>query len=49
MRAGRFTTACGTGIWRWREAEPERFVVIDGRAPIGEVAQQIREALRERV
>jgi len=28
------------------EAEPERILVIDGRAPIGEVAQRIREALR---
>jgi dTMP kinase len=27
------------------EAEPERIVVIDGRASIGEVAQRIREAL----
>jgi dTMP kinase len=27
------------------ETEPERIVVIDGRAPIGEVAQRIREAL----
>lgn len=30
-------------------AEPERFVVIDGRAPIGEVAMAIREALQGRV
>jgi dTMP kinase len=30
-------------------AEPERFRVIDGRAPIGEVAARIREALRDRV
>ncbi len=29
--------------------EPERFVVIDGRAPLGDVARQIREALRNRV
>jgi dTMP kinase len=31
------------------EAEPERFIVIDGRAPIGDVARNIREALRSRV
>lgn len=31
------------------QAEPERFVVIDGRAAIGEVAASIREALRNRV
>jgi dTMP kinase len=30
-------------------AEPERFVVVDGRAGIGEVARQIREALQVRV
>jgi dTMP kinase len=30
-------------------AEPERFRVIDGRAPIGEVGQRIQEALRDRV
>jgi dTMP kinase len=30
-------------------AEPERFVVIDGRAPIGEVGARIREAVRGRV
>ena len=30
-------------------AEPGRFIVIDGRAPIGEVAKQIREALQSRV
>ena len=29
--------------------EPERFLVIDGRAPIGEVAARIREALAARV
>jgi dTMP kinase len=31
------------------EAEPERFVAIDGRGGIGEVAAAIREALRDRV
>ena len=31
------------------KAEPERFRVIDGRAPIGEVGQRIQEALRDRV
>jgi dTMP kinase len=31
------------------KAEPERFVVIDGRAAIGEVAVRIREAVRGRV
>jgi dTMP kinase len=30
-------------------AEPARFLVIDGRAPIGDVARQIREALQNRV
>ncbi len=30
-------------------AEPERFIVIDGRAQIGDVARQIREALQGRV
>ena len=30
-------------------AEPERFRVIDGRAPLGEVASRIREALAGRV
>jgi len=30
-------------------AEPERFIVIDGRAAIGDVARQIREALKHRV
>jgi dTMP kinase len=30
-------------------AEPERFIVIDGRAAIGDVARQIREALQHRV
>jgi dTMP kinase len=30
-------------------AEPERFIVIDGRAPIGDVARNIREALQDRV
>jgi len=30
-------------------AEPSRFVVIDGRASISEVAERIREALRDRV
>jgi dTMP kinase len=29
--------------------EPERFVVIDGRASIGDVARQLREALQGRV
>lgn len=31
------------------QGEPERFVVIDGRAPIAEVAGRIREALTDRV
>jgi dTMP kinase len=31
------------------QAEPERFIVIDGRAAIGEVAARIKEALRDRV
>ena len=31
------------------ESEPERFVAIDGRGSIGEVAAAIREALRDRV
>lgn len=30
-------------------AEPERFIVIDGRAAIGDVARHIREALKGRV
>jgi dTMP kinase len=30
-------------------AEPDRFIVVDGRKPIGEVATQIREALQGRV
>jgi dTMP kinase len=30
-------------------AEPDRFVVIDGRAGIGDVAHQLREALNGRV
>ena len=30
-------------------AEPDRFVVIDGRASIGDVSRNIREALKERV
>jgi len=30
-------------------AEPGRFIVIDGRVPIGDVARQIREALQDRV
>lgn len=30
-------------------AEPARFIVIDGRAPIGDVARQIREAVQGRV
>jgi dTMP kinase len=30
-------------------AEPERFILIDGRAAIGDVARQIREALQHRV
>lgn len=30
-------------------AEPARFIVIDGRASIGDVARQIREALQHRV
>jgi dTMP kinase len=30
-------------------AEPERFIVSDGRAQIGDVARQIREALQHRV
>jgi dTMP kinase len=30
-------------------AEPERFIVIDGRAGIGDVARQLREALQGRV
>jgi dTMP kinase len=29
--------------------EPERFVVIDGRAPVSEVARRIKEALADRV
>jgi dTMP kinase len=29
--------------------EPDRFVVIDGRAPVGDVAFRIREVLRDRV
>ena len=29
--------------------EPERFVAIDGRAPVGEVARRIKEALADRV
>jgi len=29
--------------------EPERFIVIDGRASIGDVARQIKEALQDRV
>jgi len=31
------------------QAEPERFIVIDGRAAIGEVAARIKDALRDRV
>jgi dTMP kinase len=31
------------------EREPDRFIVVDGRAPIGEVAQLIREAVKSRV
>jgi dTMP kinase len=31
------------------EAEPNRFIVIDGRASIGDVARQIRDALQGRV
>ena len=31
------------------QSDPERFVVIDGRGAIGEVAASIREALRTRV
>ena len=30
-------------------AEPDRFIVIDGRAPIGDVALRIKEALQNRV
>jgi dTMP kinase len=31
------------------KSQPERFVVIDGRAPVGEVALRIREAVRHLV
>jgi dTMP kinase len=31
------------------ESEPERFIAVDGRGSIGEVATAIREALRDRV
>lgn len=37
------------GYRKLAAAEPERFIVIDGRASIGDVARNIREALQGRV
>jgi dTMP kinase len=37
------------GYLQLAAAEPGRFVVIDGRASIGDVARSIREALKDRV
>jgi dTMP kinase len=44
-----FHESVSKGYLALAAAEPERFIVIDGRAAIGDVARQIREALQGRV
>lgn len=44
-----FHESVRNGYLALAQAEPERFIVIDGRAAIGEVAARIKEALRDRV
>src|SRR6185312_6423648 len=48
-RAKRRNERVGRGYLDLAAAEPDRFVVIDGRAGIGEVARHLREALNGRV